>query len=82
MSWHAKMIEENQPDSAMNGFSDALLRAHAITVGTKDRVTILEIAPGARRVLVPYRSQSKRAPYQQTALASCWISTAALGIKE
>lgn len=77
--WHDRMMDDNAPDSVMNGLADALYKTRSAMVGTKDTITILGRGDRAYRVRVtPYRAPAGRGGYWKSALTGCWISSDAL----
>jgi len=76
MKWHRLMMDENSPDSVMNGFGDALMATKATMVGTKEQVEILIKGSGAYRVkILPGRNT--RQGYQAETARGCWIDSIA-----
>lgn len=77
-----RMIEslddENTPDTMVNIYASALMRARAINVESRSILTVLKTQPGLRLVRVLAQKPSTLS-YQRRAAEACWITSATIG---
>jgi hypothetical protein len=79
MEWQKAALDEQQPNSVMENYADALMRTRSIMVGARARVIILDKASGVRRISVIDRARYGFWPgYQAVTAQGCWIAAEAV----
>jgi hypothetical protein len=70
--------DENAPDTMVNVFTNALVRASAVTVSSRSILRVLKAEPGLRYVKV-IEVKPLAFAYQRQAAEGCWITAATIG---
>jgi hypothetical protein len=70
--------DENTPDTMVNVYANALLRAKAISLGSRNSLNIIKTIPGFRLVKV-LNTKPQAYVYQRETAESCWITAATIG---
>jgi hypothetical protein len=70
--------DERTPDSLVNTYTDAVVRAKALSLRSRTYMKVLKTKPGLREVQI-LRQVPFRFEYQRVAAEGCWISSAAIG---
>ena len=78
MKWRRAMLDEQEPDSVMNGLADSLTRTRSIMVEPRTQVEILEEGSGIRKVTIVDRKAKYGSGYRAVAAHACWIAAEAV----
>jgi hypothetical protein len=70
--------DENAPDTMVNVFTKAIVRARAITVSSRSILRVLKTEPGLRYVKL-IEVKPLAFAYQRQAAEGCWITAATIG---
>jgi hypothetical protein len=73
MKWHKKMLDEQEPDSVMNGLADSLIRTRSIMVEPRTQVRILEKESGIRKITLMDHSAKYGTGYMSVTAHACWV---------
>lgn len=72
-----RVMDENEPDSIMAAFADALIRTHSTDFSPMEAVKILDKAPGLRKIAVVNPGANRRG-YQAVTANGCWVAAEAV----